>query len=109
MALDWRKFAKSTASVPYVCVRCRRSFKRRVDWPLPETLPCSHCGAEAIRVSTKFKPPPRQKLDQWEKVSLLLRAGYRFESVNDDYPKTLAELPKFLANNQPRSIKPYDN
>ncbi len=80
-----------------------------VDWPLPEALPCSYCNAEALRVSTKFKTPPQQAGDQWEKVAVLLRAGYRFESVNGVYPKTLADVPEFLANNQPRSIKPYDN
>ena len=100
---------RSSTSIAFVCLPCRRSFKKRVRYPLPDEAPCPECGAGAIHVSTKFKPPPRLKDDQWKKVAALLNAGYRFESVNGKYPKTLAELPEFLATAQPRVIKPYDN
>jgi hypothetical protein len=83
--------------VPYACVSCRRSFKRRRSWPLPDKLACSHCGEEALRVSQKFKPPARDDVRQWNKVSALLRAGFRFESVGEPYPKTLSEVSAFAA------------
>jgi hypothetical protein len=96
-------------SVPYVCAPCRRSFKRRVVAPWPNAAPCPECGVDAVRVARKFKAPPKRNRREWEKVSALLQAGYRFESVDGRYPKTLSDLPEFLATTQPRSVKPYDN
>jgi hypothetical protein len=86
---------------PFVCVACRRSFKR------PRTKgvthrPCPVCGNPAVRLSRKFKPPRATDDEQWEKVRLLIAHGFFFESIHDDdralvhYPESLSEAREWV-------------
>jgi predicted RNA-binding Zn-ribbon protein involved in translation (DUF1610 family) len=88
---------------PFVCVSCRKSFKR----PWQDAVyhrPCPSCGNPAIQVSRKFKPPKADDLEQWEKVQLLIEHGFLFQSIYDDtqsgrnvpYPKTLKDAREWI-------------
>jgi hypothetical protein len=85
---------------PFVCVGCRRAFKRsgqdRDEAPRPG------CGGRAILVSRKFKPPRRGDARQWAKVAALLNLGFRFDTIYDAegavirYPSTAQGIPAFV-------------
>lgn len=84
---------KPTYLHPYVCFRCRKSFKRasRVD----AVLACPDCAGPSIGLTRKFKPPKRTDIKQWKKVEALVRHGFLFWSVREPYPETLEEVDAF--------------
>lgn len=86
---------------PFVCVDCRRSFKRR--WTKGLThRPCPVCGKPAICLDRKFKPPRATDDEQWEKVRLLILHGFVFQSIYGDdhatvrYPASLREARQWV-------------
>jgi hypothetical protein len=79
---------------PYACFACRSSFKR-AGADDDHVLPCVRCKAPSVRLSRKFKPPPRSNIDQWRKAQALVRAGFLFESVSEAYPDRLNEVADF--------------
>ncbi len=87
--------------VPYACIRCRKSFKRKSDPELP-SKPCPHCRGIAIRLYRHFKAPPMNDLQQWKKVAYLIQHGFRFYHQYDEdgrcvpYPETMAEAKEFV-------------
>ncbi len=81
---------------PFVCIDCRRSFKR--PWIKGIThRPCPACGKPAVGVSQKFKPPRAVDDEQWDKVRPLICHGFLFHSIYNDshelvrYPDSLRE------------------
>jgi DNA-directed RNA polymerase subunit RPC12/RpoP len=82
---------------PFVCLGCRRAFRR------PGTdrneAPCPGCGYRAIR---KFKRPRRSDDGQWAKVEALVKLGFRFDPDYDAdgaiirYPSNEREIPAFV-------------
>ena len=87
--------------IPYVCLKCRRAFKRKPDRWVPDKV-CPQCRGPAVGMSRKFRAPPRSDEAQWAKVEFLVRRGFRFYSVYDEhhqavqYPNTLAEARDFV-------------
>ena len=92
---------------PFACFACRHSFRRPFA-PGVDERPCPHCGGRAIRLARKFKAPPTNDKQQWEKVRFLVAHGFRFWSVYDRdglsvaYPKTLKEAEEFVRKYTPR-------
>ncbi len=90
----------------YVCLDCRRSFKRPVDMmaPLAHQKKCPHCGGVAHSVGRHFRPPRRDNLAQWEKVRFLVANGFCFQHVYETarggalvrYPRTLKAAREFV-------------
>lgn len=95
----------------YACFDCRRSFKwpldARVEFHAPAEVRCPECGTPAHAMGYDFKPPRQHDRRQWEKVRLLFAHGYTYDSCGcggPGYrPRTLAEVPAFLAHRVPRS------
>ena len=71
----------------------------------------------------KFHAPKSTDVAQWRKVQLLVEHGFFFDSVYRatelgrkvavPYPRTLAEVPAFVAEfksqaHQPQSVRPMD-
>jgi DNA-directed RNA polymerase subunit RPC12/RpoP len=97
----------------YACFGCRKSFK----WPRDAHAPrpaepssdvkCPQCGEPMSSMGLDFKPPPRHDTRQWEKVRVLLAHGYAYHSCGCSgpgyRPRTLREVPAFLARQSPRS------
>lgn len=60
------------------------------------------CGNRAIRLSRKFKAPPRSDIAQWAKVEALVKLGFRFDTVYDAdggtvrYPTNARGIPAFV-------------
>jgi hypothetical protein len=50
---------------PFACFTCRRSFRRKFR-PGVDVMVCPHCGAEAVRLSRKFKAPRKTDVAQWK-------------------------------------------
>ena len=86
---------------PFACFHCRRSFKRPWERGV-EQRPCPNCGAPAVPLNRKFKPPRADDAEQWKKVEYLVRHGFRFQSIYDSagnciaYPETLKEAVEFV-------------
>ena len=78
---------------PYVCFRCRKSFKRasRVE----AVLPCPECAGPSIGLTRKFKPPKQSDEKQWAKVEALVRHGFLFWSLGEPYPDSVQEVAAF--------------
>lgn len=88
--------------LPYVCIPCRRSFKRPGCFAPPSRRPCPSCGAPAICLHHTFKVPPSSDVKQWAKVAFLIERGFRFIPIWDArtqrkvrYPETLSEARRF--------------
>lgn len=84
---------------PFVCVACRRAFKRSGTGR--NEAPCPACGSTAILVNRKFKPPRRSDTAQWAKVEALVSLGFRFDTIYDadgaiiPYPSSERGIPAF--------------
>ena len=93
--------ANPTYLGPFVCVDCRRSFKRPQQKGVTHR-PCPLCNQPAVQVSQKFKPPRDADIQQWDKVRLLLEHGFRFHSIRDRdgceiaYPANLREAKEWV-------------
>lgn len=85
---------------PFVCVVCRRSFRR--SGKTRDEAPCPSCGGAAILLNRKFKPPRRNDVAQWAKVTALVKLGFRFDTIYDadgaiiPYPLTVRGIPAFV-------------
>jgi hypothetical protein len=86
---------------PYVCFRCQKSFKRKVDEELPEKT-CPQCGNIAVGLSRNFKAPRVGDFKQWKKVAFLVKHGFTFFHQYDAngnrvaYPATMSEAKEFV-------------
>jgi hypothetical protein len=79
---------------PFACFACRKSFKRAIRWGDAQRK-CPHCGATAVRLDRKFKPPAQDDVKQWERVRRLYNAGIDF--YRGPLPERLADVDDFLA------------
>ena len=84
---------------PYACFECRKSFKR----PSLDCgeRPCPHCGAKAVELSCKFKPPKKDDKKAWAVVKFLYDNGFRYYSLpvgghDARYPTTMPEAQEFV-------------
>lgn len=91
---------------PFACFSCRRRFKRSAARSAERT--CPHCGAVAVVLNRKFKPPPCSDEEQWRKVEFLYKHEFKFQTVYDEEgrsvrdPATLEEARNFV-----RRIPPW--
>lgn len=97
-----------------ICIDCRLSFSEGNSLEkMNKTKPCPKCKKTMTFVHQKFKPPKKSDNKQWEKVTFLLKNGFRFEPIFIEikngvfmpvaYPKTLSEAKEFVVeikNNQ---------
>jgi len=97
----------------YACFDCRKGFK----WPQdehwyppadsPESVKCPQCGKPMASMGLDFQVPPQKDTRQWEKVRILFAHGFAYHSCGcggPGYrPRTLAEVPAFLASRPARS------
>lgn len=102
---------------PFACFACRKSFHQRSRWELPESerpapgaerrVRCPQCRQPMADMGLDFKAPPKDDVDQWEKVRALYSAGFTFHSCGccgPGYrPSELKEVAAFLASNRPLS------
>jgi DNA-directed RNA polymerase subunit RPC12/RpoP len=97
----------------YACFECRKSFKQPLDAHRPPEgersgdVTCPQCGGPMHSMGLDFQAPPRRNTRQWEKVRILFAHGYAYHSCGcggpGDRPRTLGEVPAFLARRRPRS------
>lgn len=79
----------------WACFHCRKCFKQRVeDWHTlvramrkrgeeniqPRVVLCPQCRQPLTNMGWDFKVPKQKDIEQWKKVELLARNGYRFHS-----------------------------
>ncbi len=84
------RYAFHTYKEPFACFECRKSFKQTSRWELPEdrrpkegeprVVLCPQCAKPMADMGLDFKAPKKTAIDQWKKVELLYKAGFRFDS-----------------------------
>lgn len=93
------------ALIPFACFACHRVFRR--ESKTLDNKVCPHCGGVAIGLNRKFRAPPRNNEQQWAKVELLVRHGFRFHTPYDEhgkptrYPTTLRAARDFVRRCRP--------
>ena len=97
---------------PFACFDCRKSFKQRSRWELPEgerpapgaprVVLCPQCREPMADMGQDFEPPRRDDVEQWEKVRLLVENGFTFHSCGccgpGDYPAVLRDVREYIAS-----------
>ena len=72
----------------YACFSCRKMFNqmalRRTE--KLDKVKCPQCKVEMHNMGKDFKPPRKENVQQWRKVELLARRGYRWQQTHDSVP-----------------------
>lgn len=86
--------------VAHTCFNCRKS------WKLHEksSAVCPECGKPLNWMGRAFKAPKKTDAEQWEKIEMLWRAGFRFFPTTrgrqvEPYPERLRDVSSFIASN----------
>ena len=97
-----------------VCIDCRKSLNRALDFGSERGNPCSDCGKPMTLLSHLFKPPKKTDTKHWETVKFLLENGFSYHHIYKTvekkngmiisyesyvpYPDNLKEAKEFVAN-----------
>ena len=98
---------------PHACFGCRKVFRK----PLSEVARlCPQCAAPMTTLGRKFHTPKSGDRAQWKEIQVLVEHGFTFDSVYRatesggrvavPYPRTLAEIPAFVAEFQSQARVP---
>ncbi len=88
-----------------ICLNCRISFSEGTDFYNVITVKCPQCSENTFFVNQKFKPPKKTDVRQWEIVSLLVKSGFRYQTLYEkadnielkiNYPTMLKEAKSFI-------------
>lgn len=111
---NYRQFqnerAAKTFLYPYVCLGCRKSFKKTYR---EQPRSCPNCRGDLIRLSPNFSAPKSNDIKQWEKVAFLISHGFLFHHVYKykwgggyvKYPQTLTEAREFVVKYKHWAVK----
>lgn len=85
----------------HACFDCRKSWKLAEE----SAATCPQCGNAAHFMGRAFKAPKKTDLEQWKKVAMLWRAGFRFYSHTgrwevESYPERLRDVENFIRQNE---------
>lgn len=86
--------------VAHACFHCRKSWKLSEE----SSAICPSCTAPLHWMGRAFKAPRKSDLEQWAKVELLWRAGFRFLPNTrwreiEPFPERLNEAKRFIEEN----------
>ena len=89
----------------YACFLCRKAFKKSSDHRSDGSL-CPECSQPMSYMGTAFRAPKQSNVNQWEKVRLLIAAGFQFTSDGGRKPRTLKDVPAFLEAHRLKNRSP---
>ncbi|MDP1630718.1 MAG: hypothetical protein Q8L66_04795 [Caulobacter sp.] len=96
----------------HACFGCRLSFKLICDPTLEPDVEhrCPGCGGALHRMGRNFAAPKKTNRDQWRKVEILWKAGFRFDSFRsfpdaEPLPATLGEVEDFVRRNPDHPLR----
>ncbi len=64
-----------------VCIDCRKSLNRAIDFGSEREYSCSVCGKPMTLLSHLFKPPKKTDTKLWETVKYLVDNGFRYQHI----------------------------
>ncbi len=98
---------------PHACFACRKVFRKPF---IAQGRICPQCAGALVTLGRKFHAPKSTNSAQWRKVQLLVEHGFFFDSVYRatesggnvavPYPRTLAEVPAFVAEFKSQARRP---
>jgi hypothetical protein len=98
---------------PHACFACRKVFRKPLS---TQARLCPQCAGALVTLGRKFHTPKSTNVAQWRKIQLLVEHGFFFESVYRStesggwvavaYPRTLAEVPAFVAEFKFQALLP---
>lgn len=97
-----------------VCIDCRKSLNRALDFGSEREYPCSVGGKPMTHLSHLFKPPKKTATKHWETVKYLIENGFHYQHIYKTvekkngvivsyesyvpYPENLKEAKEFVEN-----------
>ncbi len=97
---------KSCYTLPFICISCRKSFKKSAPDFKPFCLTddeigmvrfaCPQCRKQLHFVGRYFKAPRSCDLKQWRKIEILFQQGWRADGYNLK-PRTLHTARNYSA------------
>jgi len=98
---------------PHACLVCRKVFRKPFS---AQARLCPQCAGALVTLGRKFHTPKSTDVAQWRKVQLLVENGFFFDSVYRatesggkvavPYPRTMAEVPAFVAEFKSQAQRP---
>ena len=64
-----------------VCIECRKSLNRAIDFGSQRQYPCSACGKPMKLLSHLFKPPKKTDTKLWETIKYLTDNGFSYQRI----------------------------
>lgn len=98
-----------------VCLNCRKAFNDNTHFEQK----CSKCGRKMLLVNHKFRPPKKSDVKSWEVSTFLIENGFLYHHVytnieernglvtkenHIDYPRTMSEARRFVAEYKSQAI-----
>jgi len=98
---------------PHACFQCRKVFRKPLS---TQVRLCPQCAGALVTLGRKFHTPKSTDVAQWRKAQLLVEHGFFFDSVYRatesggrvavPYPRTMAEVPAFVAEFKSQAQRP---
>ena len=70
-----------------VCIDCRKSLNRAIDFGSEREYPCSVCGKPMTLLSHLFKPPKKTDTKLWGTVKYLVSNGFHYQHIYETVEK----------------------
>ncbi len=96
---DDRQDHMNVLTGPFVCLACRKSFKRPRHLEAPA---CPDCGKPTVGLSEKFQAPPQKDVAAWKVVAFLIEHGFRYHSIRE---RTASGGSRLVSKAYPRTIE----
>lgn len=103
-----------------VCLVCRKAFNRDLNTNKPIVFKCPECGKTMVSLSHLFQPPPKDDLQKWDTVKLLVESGFTYDHIYlkieilngmksytgyAKYPENIREAKEFIEKYKDQLIK----
>jgi hypothetical protein len=67
---------------------------------------CPECSYPMSAMGTAFRAPKQSNIKQWQKVKLLIGAGFNFTRYSGPMPQQLEDVPAFLEKHRQMQLTP---
>lgn len=104
-----------------VCLDCRVSFNRKIDFGSDLKYLCPNCGKEMILLPHRFRPPKTTDVKSWEVVKFLIKNGFEYQHIYENietkatgikvyknyvkYPENLNDAKEFVERYHEQTLK----
>ena len=104
-----------------VCLDCRLSLSRPIDFGSGLSYPCPTCSKPMILLPHRFRPPKKSDDKAWDLVRFYIANGFKYQHIYDqneqiteqlssrkdyvEYPDNLRDAKEFVLKYKAQAIK----